>query len=275
MIGCRQAWARDKIFENDEKNGFVVRQNHYGRKIIMDMEIKALAFDVFGTVVDWRSAIIKEGTALGRTKRLQVDWARFADAWRAGYQPAMERVRRGELPWTPLDRLHRMILDQLLVDFKITTLTVAEIEHFNQVWHRLLPWPDVMTGLTRLRTRYILATLSNGNLALLVHMAKQVNLPWDCILSAELVQRYKPDPEVYLMAARLLDLRPQQIMLVAAHPSDLRAAQAVGLRTAFIPRPLEHGGSVPASEPDLAFDVVEADFNDLAERLGVPYPLPA
>ncbi|MCX6043684.1 MAG: haloacid dehalogenase type II [Chloroflexi bacterium] len=239
------------------------------------MEIKALAFDVFGTVVDWRGTIIKEGTALGRTKRLQVDWARFADAWRAGYQPMLDRVRQGELPWTPLDRLHRLILEQLLIDFRITTLTAAEIDQLNQVWHRLLPWPDVIEGLTRLRTRYILATLSNGNIALLVNMAKQAHLPWDCILSAELAQRYKPDPEVYLTAARLLDLRPQQIMMVAAHPADLQAAQAVGMRTAFIPRPLEYGQYEPMSDQTSAFDVVEADFNDLAERLGVPYPLPA
>ncbi len=241
----------------------------------MDMEIRALVFDVFGTVVDWRSTIIKEGTALGRTKRLQVDWARFADAWRAGYQPTLDRVRQGELPWMPLDRLHRMILDQLLIDFRITTLTPPEIDQLNQVWHRLSPWPDVIEGLTRLRTRYILATLSNGNMALLVDMAKRAHLPWDCILSAELAQRYKPDPEVYLMAARLLNLRPQQIMMVAAHPPDLRAAQAVGMRTAFVARPLEYGQYEPMPDQSAAFDVVEADFNDLAERLGVPYPLPA
>ena len=174
----------------------------------VEMEIKALVFDVFGTVVDWCDTIIKEGMALSRTKRVHIDWARFATAWRAGYQPTLDRVRRGELPWTNLDGLHRMILDQLLVDFKITTLTEADIDHLNRVWHRLTPWPDVVEGLTRLRTRYVLATLSNGNMALLVNMAKQAGLPWDCILSAELVQRYKPDPEVYLMAARFLGLRP-------------------------------------------------------------------
>jgi len=242
----------------------------------METEIKALVFDVFGTVVDWRGAIIKEGAALSRTRRLNVDWAHFADAWRGGYQPAMERVRRGELPWTNLDDLHRMILDRLLVDFRMTTLTPSDVDHLNRIWHRLMPWPDVIEGLTRLRTRYTLATLSNGNMALLVNMAKQAALPWDCILSAELVQRYKPDPEVYLMAARLLGLRPPQLMMVAAHPSDLQAAQAVGLRTAFIPRPLEYGPSqVQEQPPDDLFDVVEADFNDLAERLGVPYPMPA
>ncbi|MFN8494264.1 MAG: haloacid dehalogenase type II [Caldilineaceae bacterium] len=242
----------------------------------VEMEIKALVFDVFGTVVDWRDTIIKEGMALSRTRRVHIDWARFANAWRAGYQPTLDRVRRGELPWTNLDGLHRMILDQLLNDFKITTLTEADIDHLNRVWHRLTPWPDVIEGLTRLRTRYVVATLSNGNMALLVNMAKQAGLPWDCILSAELVQRYKPDPEVYLMAARFLGLRPQQVMMVAAHVSDLQAAQAVGLRTAYIPRPLEYGpGYATETLPEGAFDVVEADFNDLAERLGVPYPMPA
>lgn len=240
------------------------------------MELKALLFDVFGTVVDWRGTIVKEGMALNRTKRMQVDWGRFADEWRAGYQPAMDRVRRGELPWTNLDVLHRMRLDELLATFNITTLSEGEIDHLNRVWHRLTPWPDVVAGLTRLRTHYILATLSNGNMALLVNLAKQAGLPWDCILSAELVQHYKPDPETYQMAARYLDLQPQQIMMVAAHPADLRAAQAVGMHTAFIPRFLEHGPDrISEPELDAAFDVIEADFNDLAERLGVPYPLPA
>jgi len=240
------------------------------------MELKALLFDVFGTVVDWRGTIVKEGMALNRTKRLQVDWGRFADEWRAGYQPAMDRVRRGELPWTNLDVLHRMRLNELLAAFKITNLSEAEIRHLNQVWHRLTPWPDVVAGLTRLRTHYVLATLSNGNMALLVNLAKRAGLPWDCILSAELVQHYKPDPETYQIAARYLDLQPQQIMMVAAHPADLRAAQAVGMHTAFIPRFLEHGPDrISEPELDAVFDVIEADFNDLAERLGVPYPLPA
>ena len=240
------------------------------------MELKALLFDVFGTVVDWRGTIVKEGMALNRTKRMQVDWGRFADEWRAGYQPAMDRVRRGELPWTNLDVLHRMRLDELLATFNITTLSEGEIDHLNRVWHRLTPWPDVVAGLTRLRTHYILATLSNGNMALLVNLAKQAGLPWDCIFSAELVQHYKPDPQTYQMAARYLDLQPQQIMMVAAHPADLRAAQAVGMHTAFIPRFLEHGPDrISEPELDAAFDVIEADFNDLAERLGVPYPLPA
>lgn len=232
-------------------------------------DVRALTFDVFGTVVDWRGSLIREGEVLGAAKGLKVDWARFADAWRAGYAPTMDRVRRGELPWTKLDHLHRMILDTLLDDFTITGLSEAEKDHLNRVWHRLQPWPDAVEGLTRLRRRFILATLSNGNVALLVNMAKHVGLPWDCILSAELAHRYKRDPEVYRLAAELLDLRPEQILMVAAHQDDLQAARQVGFRTAFVRRPLEYG---PEATPDLttdpSFDVVVDDFHALADRLG-------
>lgn len=230
-------------------------------------EVRALTFDVFGTVVDWRSSVIHEGQALGRAKGLAVDWPAFADGWRAGYAPAMARVRRGELPWTPIDGLHRMILEELLARFDVTNLSAAEIEHFNRVWHRLQPWPDSIGGLARLRARYIVATLSNGNMALLVNMAKHAGLPWDCVLSAELARRYKPDPEVYLTAAELLGLAPHQVMMVAAHGQDLAAAAAVGMRTAFVPRPLEYGpGRQP--EPNMTTaDLVISDFHELADRL--------
>jgi 2-haloacid dehalogenase len=231
--------------------------------------VKALTFDVFGTVVDWRGTITREGMAFGAARGLEVDWARFADAWRAGYQPSMARVRRGELPWTNIDALHRLILDDLLVQFGITGLSEADKDHWNRVWHRLTPWPDAVAGLTRLRQRFILATLSNGNVALLTNMAKHAGLPWDCILSGELAQHYKPDPEVYQMAADLLGLKPEEVMMVAAHKGDLRAAQAVGLRTAFVPRPLEHGPErTPDTTPDPAFDVHAKDFNDLADKTG-------
>ena len=231
--------------------------------------VKALVFDVFGTVVDWRSSIIREGEQLGKSKRLDVDWARFADQWRAGYGPAMDRVRRGELPWTKIDVLHRQILDRLIDEFRIVGLSEAEKEHFNRAWHRLKPWPDAVPGLARLRKRYLIAPLSNGNVALLTNMAKHAGLPWDCILSAELAQRYKPDREVYLMAAELLDVKPEQVMMVAAHKGDLRAAKAAGLKTGFVPRPLEHGpdGKVDVT-PDASFDVMAADFNQLAAKLG-------
>jgi 2-haloacid dehalogenase len=230
--------------------------------------VKALLFDVFGTVVDWRGTIIAEGRRLNRAKGLTVDWAAFADAWRAGYAPAMARVRRGELPWQNLDALHRLLLDDLLVRFQLTGWSEPEIDQLNRVWHRLKPWPDARRGLGRLRRRYLIAPLSNGNVALLTNMAKAARLPWDCILSAELFRHYKPDPEVYLGAVALLGLQPHEVMMVAAHPGDLRAAQAVGLRTAFVPRPQEHG---PHGQPDLAadgVDVVASDFVELAELLG-------
>jgi 2-haloacid dehalogenase len=232
--------------------------------------IKALTFDVFGTVVDWRSSIIREGEALGRAKGIaHVDWAAFADAWRGLYQPMMDRVRSGAAPWTKLDDLHRMGLDRLLVEFKITGLDEAEIDHLNRAWHRLDPWPEVVAGLTRLKPRYILATLSNGNVALMVNMARRAGLPWDAILGAEVARHYKPQPEAYLRTAEFLGLRPEQCLMVAAHNGDLAAASASGLRTAFVPRPLEHG---PRSGRDVTparpWDVVAADFVDLARHLG-------
>ncbi len=236
---------------------------------MMTPAVQALVFDIFGTVVDWRSSIIREGELLSSRKRLQVDWPALADAWRAGYQPAMQRVRSGQWPWLTIDQLHRRILDELLARFAITGLTEAEIAHLNRVWHRLMPWPDSVPGLNRLRSRYTLATLSNGNVALLVAMAKNAGLPWDAVFSAELFQHYKPDPETYLGACRLLDLPPAQVMMVAAHPSDLAAAAQCGLKTAYIPRPLEHGparsAEVPMSGP---FDVVASDMLDLARLLG-------
>jgi len=230
--------------------------------------VKALVFDVFGTVVDWRGSIIREGQALGRRKKLKVDWAAFADAWRAGYRPAMARVRSGELPWTKIDDLHRIILDGLLERFALGRLSEEELDRLNRVWHRLKPWPDARAGLARLKRKHVIATLSNGNVALLTHMAKNAKLPWDCILSAEVVRHYKPDPEAYLGAAGLLGVKPQELMMVAAHKDDLHAARACGLQTAFVPRPREYG---PQAKPDVsrepAFDLHARDFNDLARQL--------
>ncbi len=232
--------------------------------------VKALTFDVFGTVVNWRGSIIQQGKAFGDARGLTIDWGRFADEWRRGYQPSMQRVRTGELPWTTIDILHRQILDELIVTYGMTGLSEAEKDHLNRVWHRLSGWPDTIAGLTRLRTRYILSTLSNGNVALLTNMAKYAGLPWDCILSAELAKHYKPDPETYLTAAALLGLRPDEVMMVAAHKNDLRAAQAVGLQTAFVTRPMEFGPErTPDLTPDPAFTIHAVDFNDLAAQLGV------
>jgi 2-haloacid dehalogenase len=230
--------------------------------------VKALVFDTFGTVVDWRASVAQEVDALAKRKGLALDGAAFADAWRAGYGPSMNRVRSGELPWTTLDRLHRMTLDKLLVDFRVSGLTEAEIADLNRAWHRLRPWPDAVGALTRLKRRFIIAPLSNGNIALMTNLAKHAGLPWDCILGAELARHYKPDPEVYRSAADFLDLAPAQVMMVAAHVGDLGAARAIGLKTAFVTRPLEYG---PTRKPDLKADGVDisaTDFTDLANQLG-------
>src|SRR6476660_8571954 len=204
-------------------------------------QVKALVFDTFGTVVDWRGSIIEEGLVWAKGKNLNVDWARFADRWRDGYAPAMEKVRKGQLPWTKLDDLHRMLLEDLLKEFGMTGLSEAEKDHWNRVWHRLKPWPDSVAGLTRLKKKFTIAPLSNGNVSLLADMAKAASLPWDLILSAELARHYKPDREAYLSAVELLSLKPEEVMMTAAHRSDLEAARSFGLRTGFIYRPNEYG----------------------------------
>ena len=232
----------------------------------------ALVFDVFGTVVDWRGSIIREGQLLGKRKGIEVDWVAFADAWRGGYQPAMQRVRSGQIPWMNIDGLNRLILNDLIVQFNIKGLSEEEIDHFNRAWHRLWPWPDSVGGLHRLSSGYIVSTLSNGNVSLLTDMAKYAGLPWNCILSAELFGHYKPDPEVYLGAAKLLGPAPAQVMMVAAHVDDLKAAKKLGLKTALVTRPLEYG---PQRKADTAqdgvgvADVTATDFMDLAAQLGV------
>jgi len=228
---------------------------------------EALVFDVFGTVVDWRSSIIREGEELGQRKRLDVDWAAFADAWRSRYAPSMDRVRRGEIPWRKLDDLHRASLDDLTREFGIGGLSEQEKDHLNRVWHRLEPWPDAVRGLVLLKRRHVIAPLSNGNVALLVYLAKRAGLPWDLILSTELIRLYKPDPETYLLAPYLLDLDPEQVMMVAAHADDLRAARENGLKTAYVPRPLEFGPGGVAEQPDPSFDLVASDFIELDRKL--------
>ena len=224
-----------------------------------------LVFDIFGTVVDWHGSIKRELQALYP----QVDADAFALAWRAGYQPAMQRVRSGERGWTLIDDLHRGILDELLPRFGLAHLSEAERQHLNRVWHRLDPWPDAVAGLARLKTRHTLCTLSNGNIGLLTNMAKRAGLPWDCILSAEVFRTYKPDPAVYLGAARIFDVPPAQVMLVAAHQDDLAAARACGLATAYIERPLEFGAAqVKDVSPDPANTWHARDLLDLAAQLG-------
>src|SRR5512140_915352 len=226
---------------------------------------KVLAFDVFGTVVDWHGSIAREVDAM----KLGVSGSEFALAWRAGYQPAMRRVMAGELGWTLIDDLHRMILDELLVRFRITGLDEAAKKHLNKVWHRLDPWPDSAPGLARLKSRFMICTLSNGNIGLLADMAKRGGLPWDCILSAEVFRAYKPDPAPYLGVARVFDVAPGEVMLVAAHHDDLAGARACGLRTAYIERPLEFGVGQPKDvSPKAENELHAASLLALADLLG-------
>ena len=229
----------------------------------------ALAFDVFGTVVAWRSSIIRELEEFGRTHGVQQDWPAIADSWRAGYAPAMDRVRRGDLPWTRIDDLHRVILEELLGAAGITSIRVEDVDELNRAWHRLDPWPDTVSGLTRLKEKFTITTLSNGNMSLLTNMAKRAGLPWDCVISAELFHHYKPDPQAYLGCADLLGMPPDELMLVAAHPSDLRAARDAGLMTAYVDRPLEFGPNRPAQRvEDGEFSYTATDFLNLADQLG-------
>jgi 2-haloacid dehalogenase len=230
---------------------------------------KALLFDVFGTCVDWRAGIIREGELLGRAHGLtHVDWAAFADAWRALYQPQMDNVRTGRRPWTKLDDLHRESLEAVLRDFGIADIPAPDLEEFNRAWHRLDPWPDTIEGLARLKSRYIIAPNSNGNVALILNMAKRAGMPWDAILGAEIARAYKPMPEEYLRNVEILGLAPVQVMMVAAHNHDLVAARACGLRTGFVARPLEHGPRQTTDlEPKHAYDMVALDFVDLARRM--------
>ena len=241
-----------------------------------DRSIKALLFDVFGTVVDWRTSVIREGEAFGRANRIQgIDWVAFADAWRGLYQPTMQKVRSGAVPWQPLDELHRASLDKLLAEHGVSGIPEAELERFNRAWHRLDPWPDAVSGLTRLKRKYILATCSNGNVALMVNLAKHAGLPWDMVLGAELARHYKPCPETYKRSVAFLRLDPSACVMVAAHNRDLAAAAACGLKTAFVPRPKEFGAQAesPVGKPDLApsqkWDFVAEDFNALAALLGL------
>jgi len=231
-------------------------------------QLKALVFDTFGTVVDWRSSLIAELSAFGRRRGILADWPLLIDEWRAAYYPSMDRVRKGEQPWTILDALHRQSLESLVARFGINGLSTEDLDELTGAWHRLHPWPDVLEGMQRLATRYFVGPLSNANVALLVRLRKFCSLPWDFILGADLWQRYKPDPEAYLGACRLLGLRPEEVMLVAAHNDDLRAARAQGLCTGFIPRPTEYGPRQTKDfEAEESWTVVASDLQDLASLL--------
>jgi 2-haloacid dehalogenase len=232
--------------------------------------VKALVFDAFGTCVDWRSGVAREFEAFARARGIEgVDGAKFADAWRALYQPQMEEVRAGRRPWTILDTLHRESLDRVIAGFGVKSVPAAALDELNLAWHRLDPWPDVIEGLARLKQKYVIAPLSNGNVALLLDMAKRAGLPWDAILGAEVARAYKPLPEAYLRTAAILGRTPAEVMLVAAHNDDLIAAGRAGLKCAFVPRPREHGpGQTKDLEPQRPFDVVAGDFLDLAGKMG-------
>ena len=233
-------------------------------------QVRALVFDVFGSVVDWRGSIVRELSGWGAARGIAVDWAAFADAWRARYQPQMERVRSGAIGWRRLDELHLEVLHDLVREFGLGPLDDAQLKHLNRVWHRLDAWPDSVAGLARLKRRFMIGTLSNGNVALLANMAKHAGLPWDLVLSAETFGHYKPQPQAYLGVASLLDLQPGEVMMCAAHNSDLHAARACGLATAFWPRPTEHGmGQTSDLRPDGPWDIVATDIGDLASQLGV------
>ncbi len=226
---------------------------------------RVLAFDIFGTVVDWHGSIVREVQA----RYPAVDANAFALAWRAGYQPAMARVRSGELGWTRIDELHRLILETLLPRFGLTHLSEAERVHLNRVWHRLDAWPDSVAGLSRLKAKFTICSLSNGNLGLLTNMAKRAQLPWDCILSAEVFRAYKPDPATYLGVAKVFDLQPHEVMLCAAHHDDLEAARACGLCTAYVERPFEFGALQPKDvSPVKGNDLHVRDIQALADALG-------
>jgi 2-haloacid dehalogenase len=234
----------------------------------MQQKIKAIAFDVFGTVVDWHGGILTEAAALAANHGINGDWAQFASDWRAGYPVAMNRVRSGELAWTRIDGLHRIILEQVAAQHGLGDLPPAELDELNRAWHRLPAWPDTVEGLNMLKKSYTITTLSNGNFSLLTEMAKRAGLPWDCVISAELFHHYKPDPETYLGCADLLGIEPHELMLAACHPEDLRAARHLGLRTGYVERAHEHGerARLPDVE-DGEFDFVATDIVDLARQM--------
>ena len=232
-------------------------------------DIKALTFDVFGTVVDWRSSIIREGKAMGERKRITVDWQKFANEWAMGYGSSIKRVRDGQLPWTTVENLLRMELVRLFGEFNIKGLAKEEVDNFCRVWQRLTPWPDSVEGLKKLKNQFTIATLSNGNISMLTNLSKHAGIEWDPIISAEHAKRYKTDKEAYLTAARLLKLKPQQIMMVAAHPHDLKAAAGYGFHTALVTRPSEwgKGNGLRYDLAEQRFDLIAKDLIDLAEKM--------
>jgi len=248
------------------------RGRYDGRDKLMAIDsIRALVFDVFGTCVDWRGSVIRDLAAVGRAKGITADWSAMADEWRReGYIRGIARIRAGETPYVSSDVLFRRKLDELLPKYKVSGLTEPDVADLSHAWRRLDPWPDTVPGMHRLKTGFTISPLSNGSFATLTSMAKRAGMPWDCIITTELRQTFKPEREAYLLSAALLDLQPDQVMLVAAHENDLKGARAAGLHTALVPRPLEWGPKAdPLPPPDPSFDYVASDFGDLARQLGL------
>ena len=230
--------------------------------------VHALTFDTYGTVVDWRSSVLDELAAVGRQHRLTADWPAFLAEWKACYRPGMDKVNSGEWPWTTVDEIYRRALETLL-DRHGIVLTGEEVDHLSHVWWRLRPWPDSVAGLSWLKRRYVITPLSNASFAGMVHLARFARLPWDCVITAENARCYKPRPEAYRTAIRLLGLTPGEVMMVAAHNYDLASARAEGMRTAFVARPTEYGpGQTTDLGPEQDWDVVAKDIEDLARILG-------
>lgn len=233
--------------------------------------LEVVLFDVFGTVVDWRGSVIRMLEAFGAERGVETEWAVIADDWRGEYQPAMQEVRSGRREWTVLDVLHRESLERVLARHGVRGMTATDLERLTRAWYRLEPWPDAVAGITRLRQRFTVGTLSNGNTLLLTELDRHARLGWDVILGAETAMAYKPLPEAYLRNVALVGREPDQVMLVAAHNGDLAAAAAVGLRTAFVPRPTEHGpGQTTDLAPEGDWDVIADDIPGVAAALGVP-----
>ena len=232
-----------------------------------EADLKVLAFDVFGTVVDWRGGVAREMAAVAQERRLTVDAGAFADAWRSKYLPYLLRIRKGEMPWQVLDGVHRASLQELASELSLQSLTEADLDRLVHAWHHLPAWPDSVEGMSRLRPGYVLTTLSNGGMAHLVELNRAAHLPFDCVLSVELVRTYKPDPRVYRLVPELLAVRPEESMMVASHAYDLAAAAEQGMRTAFVRR-VQEWGTGKAESLDISVDIVADDFLDLASQLG-------
>jgi 2-haloacid dehalogenase len=233
-------------------------------------KVEALVFDVFGTVVDWRGSIIRQGKVFSARSGIVIDWPTMADRWRAGYRPTMDKIARGEMPWTRFHDFNRGLLADLVREFGIRGLKQKDLDQLNDFWRKLDPWPDVVRGLKRLKQRFVIGTLSNGDIRTMVDIARHAGLPWDLVLSSENFRRFKPEAAVYLGAAELLGVKPERVALVAAHKNDLRAARSNGLRTAFVERPKEHGPTKAADAgPERYIDVLAKDFNQLADQLGL------